>query len=193
LKEHFFFGGKPVHPKIIEEVLTWISDRGDQVVAINLEDSQGSNKYNFNDNISAFIRPENKKLWVVIKQDGGYFYYQFHGTSDNEILVLEIGENGGGKGTFKQLILFRIKEVAVLELQHDALEEDISMSPSTNSGYKILKSKNSRISKSDKKRIYLEKIYTFLLGHRKKHNVLIDNNFLVLDRSRIDLTPLNNF
>ena len=191
LKEHFFFGGNPVHPKIIEEMITWISDSGDQTVAINLEESQGSNKYNFYEGLSASI--ENKNLWVKIEHDDGFFSYDFHGVSDNGIMVLGTAENGGGSGVFQYLMLFRIKEVAVLELQHDTLEEDISWSPSTDYGYEILKSKNSRISKSDKKRIYLEKVYKFLLGDRNYHSVSIDNNFLVLDGSRIDLTPLSNF
>ena len=191
LKEHFFFGGNPVHPKIIEDMISWISDSGDQTVAINLEDSQGSNKYNFYKGLSASI--VNKKLWVEIEHDEGSFHYYFHGVSDNGIMVLGTAENGGGSGVFQQLMLFRIKEVAVLELQHDTLEEDISWSPSTDYGYEILKSKNSRISKSDKKRIYLEKVYKFLLGDRNYHSVSIDNNFLVLDGSRIDLTPLSNF
>ena len=191
LKEHFFFGGNPVHPKIIEDMITWISDSGDQTVAINLEDSQGSNKYNFYEGLSASI--ENKNLWVKIEHEDGFFSYDFHGVSDNGIMVLGTAENGGGSGVFQQLMLFRIKEVAVLELQHDTLEEDISWSPSTDYGYEILKSKNSRISKSDKKRIYLEKVYVFLLGDRNYHSVSIDNNFLVLDGSRIDLTPLSNF
>ena len=191
LKEHFFFGGNPVHPKIIEDMITWISDSGDQTVAINLEDSQGSNKYNFYEGLSASI--ENKNLWVKIEHEDGFFSYDFHGVSDNGIMVLGTAENGGGSGVFQYLMLFRIKEVAVLELQHDTLEEDISWSPSTDYGYEILKSKNSRISKSDKKRIYLEKVYVFLLGDRNYHSVSIDNNFLVLDGSRIDLTPLSNF
>jgi hypothetical protein len=191
LKEHFFFGGNPVHPKIIEDMITWISDSGDQTVTINLEDSQGSNKYNFYEGLSASI--ENKNLWVKIEHDDGFFSYDFHGVSDNGIMVLGTAENGGGSGVFQYLMLFRIKEVAVLELQHDTLEEDISWSPSTDYGYEILKSKNSRISKSDKKRIYLEKVYKFLLGDRNYHSVSIDNNFLVLDGSRIDLTPLSNF
>ena len=191
LKEHFFFGGNPVHPKIIEDMITWISDSGDQTVAINLEDSQGSNKYNFYEGLSASI--VNKNLWVKIEHEDGFFSYDFHGVSDNGIMVLGTAENGGGSGVFKQLMLFRIKEVAVLELQHDTLEEDISWSPSTDYGYEILKSKNSRISKSDKKIIYLEKVYKFLLGDRNYHSVSIDNNFLVLDGSRIDLTPLSNF
>ena len=191
LKEHFFFGGNPVHPKIIEDMITWISDSGDQTVAINLEDSQGSNKYNFYEGLSASI--ENKNLWVKIEHEDGFFSYDFHGVSDNGIMVLGTAENGGGSGVFKQLMLFRIKEVAVLELQHDTLEKDISWSPSTDYGYEILKSKNSRISKSDKKIIYLEKVYKFLLGDRNYHSVSIDNNFLVLDGSRIDLTPLSNF
>ena len=191
LKEHFFFGGNPVHPKIIEDMIIWISDSGDQTVAINLEDSQGSNKYNFYEGLSASI--ENKNLWVKIEHEDGFFSYDFHGVSDNGIMVLGTAENGGGSGVFQQLMLFRIKEVAVLELQHDTLEEDISWSPSTDYGYEILKSKNSRISKSDKKRIYLEKVYKFLLGDRNYHSVSIDNNFLVLDGSRIDLTPLSNF
>ena len=191
LKEHFFFGGNPVHPKIIEDMISWISDSGDQTVAINLEDSQGSNKYNFYEGLSASI--VNKNLWVKIEHDDGFFSYDFHGVSDNGIMVLETAESGGGSGVFQQLMLFRIKEVAVLELQHDTLEEDISWSPSTDYGYEILKSKNSRISKSDKKIIYLEKVYKFLLGDRNYHSVSIDNNFLVLDGSRIDLTPLSNF
>ena len=191
LKEHFFFGGNPVHPKIIEDMITWISDSGDQTVAINLEDSQGSNKYNFYEGLSASI--VNKNLWVKIEHEDGFFSYDFHGVSDNGIMVLGTAEYGGGSGVFQQLMLFRIKEVAVLELQHDTLEEDISWSPSTDYGYEILKSKNSRISKSDKKIIYLEKVYKFLLGDRNYHSVSIDNNFLVLDGSRIDLTPLSNF
>jgi len=43
--EHFTFKGHPIHPAIIQDLTTWISDGGDQVISINLADSMRSNRY----------------------------------------------------------------------------------------------------------------------------------------------------
>src|SRR5512134_2511919 len=89
-----------VHPKIIEDLSTWLSDSGDQVVAINLLDAQGSNRYHGD----VLTREAPGEAPFVYVRDGREtFGYEHVGMTRSGIHVLRTSACGGGTGVFVNL------------------------------------------------------------------------------------------
>ena len=175
LQKHFFFGGRPIHPKIIEEFNTGLSDTGDQVVAINIEDSQGSNRYCCTRDVEVKIFRDGEVYAKIDFKKDGWFSYRFHGTTDNGVYLIRIWDNGGGSGVFSSLLFLRIREVY-------SLKKLVAR--------ELLQKKTESILNSGKKRIHLEKLGSILLGDREKHTITVDGNFLILDGKKIGVPSL---
>lgn len=124
-----------VHPKIVGDLVGSLADAGDQVVAINLLDSQNSNRY-FGD---IHVTPQTDPLvpswpWVYIVEGDpwgdeeltllwrralGDFWGQVHGqevyryryigTTHAGLDVLHQQYSGGGSGVFNWLVFVRIE------------------------------------------------------------------------------------
>ncbi|MCK6460529.1 MAG: hypothetical protein L6Q95_11625 [Planctomycetes bacterium] len=95
-----------VHPRIIEDLSTWLSDGGDQVVAINLLDAQGSNRYHGD----ILTREGPGGASFVYTRDGrAMFGYEHVGTTTSGVHVLLTSDCGGGTGVFVDLMLVRIE------------------------------------------------------------------------------------
>ena len=108
--EKFEYNGEPIHPSIIQDLTTWLSDTGDQIVAINLTDSMGSNRYCCESDVT--IRQlENGRQYIYIANDDERtsFGYTHIGQIDSGIHVLSISDWGGGSGVFKGLMLVSLK------------------------------------------------------------------------------------
>lgn len=60
-KKYFMIQGEPINPLIIHDLVSWFSDDGEQVEAINLLDSQKSNRYFIHD----FNIEKNKKYFYI--------------------------------------------------------------------------------------------------------------------------------
>ncbi|HEX5137870.1 MAG TPA: hypothetical protein VFY93_12910 [Planctomycetota bacterium] len=105
--EPYGFSKPPyVHPRIIEDLSTWLSDCGDQVVAINLTDSQNSNRY-FGD---VLVNENPGEAPFVYARDGTeIFGYEHVGTTGSGIHVLLTESRGGGTGVFVNLLLVRFE------------------------------------------------------------------------------------
>lgn len=163
IKKHFIISGKPINPMIIKDLNAWISDSGDQIVSINLLDSQDSNKYFHAKNyevkkhgeyftLSLEIPSEDQKL-----SSAGSFSYVVEGVTDNGVFVLQTIENGGGTGYFQSLLFVRIREdMGFGKAQDDKL---------------VL----------NQKRILIEKLGEMPLGDRVKVDVKVKGNTLVLN------------
>lgn len=110
----FTYNGKPINPRAIEELLTWISDSGPGPVAIDLAGTDDTNRY-----FGEFEKKENGSIYINLNSvnpssqegdpDKGYFSYQRIGTLIDNIHVVETWENGGGSGVFGNLLLIRFK------------------------------------------------------------------------------------
>lgn len=82
-QEDFAFKGNPIHPLIIKDLSTWISDKGDQVVAIDLLGSQDSNRYCCEDSIKM------KDSQISFSgNDESSFHYRYLGKSSKGLHVL---------------------------------------------------------------------------------------------------------
>lgn len=100
-----------IHPKIIEDLSTWDSDTGDQVTAINLLDSQDSNRY-FGDILTRKTPGSSPFVYVMEEVAGSQtkaiFGYRYIGTTRSGIHVLCTSSSGGGSGVFVNLMLLTL-------------------------------------------------------------------------------------
>ena len=103
-----------INPRIIQALSTWISDTGDQVVAINVLEAQNCNRY-AGEFKAAEIKGHNP--WVYIQStsiESGEtnlttFGYRCIGQTDSGIYVLETSDSEGGSGSFRSLLLVKFE------------------------------------------------------------------------------------
>jgi len=176
LSQYFLYGAQPIHPRIVSDLVGWLSDVGDQVITINIEDSQGSNRYCCERNVELEIL-ENLETRVVQYEDkgqgGGWVGYRFFGATTNGIHVIATEENGGGSGIFSGLLLVKVIE----GLEFPSISE-------------LLDSDEPTLLKSNKKRLYLEKVGYMPIGDREPYTIKVDGNFLLLNGIKIDVSLL---
>lgn len=90
-----------INPKVIEELVTWISDGGDQVVSINLPDAQKSSRFQYDD-VGLACRYEEKGEWSGRPP---FFEYDHLGKTDEAVHILRTDWCGGGTGIFGNLLM----------------------------------------------------------------------------------------
>ncbi|MBO9436381.1 DUF1311 domain-containing protein [Ruegeria sp. R13_0] len=99
------FDRKPfIHPRIVQELSTWLSDTGDQVVAINLTASQNSNRFAGD----VKIQPDAKQgsPWVSSTTGDDTYAYRFIGKMTNGVHVLVTRQSStDGSGVFPTIML----------------------------------------------------------------------------------------
>jgi len=98
-----------IHPKIIKDLSTYLSDSGDQVVGINLKDSQNSNRYYGEIHTRELEGGGTSVYWdesgvmAIERSDGEIvtfktregFEYTYVGKTDSGIHVLVVTDWGG--------------------------------------------------------------------------------------------------
>ena len=112
-----------IHPRIVGDLVGYMSDAGDQVVAINLLDSQDSNRYYGEIHLAA---PANTTFlpypWVysakhelAFNEEPAYYFgiafdaYRYIGTTSNGLYVIHKRQSGGGAGVFNRLLFVAIE------------------------------------------------------------------------------------
>ena len=113
----YYFEKEPyIHPKIIEDLTSWISDSGEQVVAVNLLESMGTNRYygdiKVREKASPLIYYENTEGCKQTDCTTGYpvFGYRLIGRSSTGIYVLFTESRGGGTGSFRNLFFASLEK-----------------------------------------------------------------------------------
>jgi len=105
--EFSFFKETYINPRIIEDMSTWISDTGDQIMVINLTDTQNSNRYYGDYN----IRKGSNEFPIVEferEEGNGGFGYEYIGKLNSGLEVIETFDNGGGSLTSTEVVFFQI-------------------------------------------------------------------------------------
>ncbi len=128
--QQYFLDKSPfISPKIIQDLSTWISDGGDQVIAINLSESQGSNRYfgnfltrNIGGNYPYVYLPDTNKN----PQFRNEFGFQFQGKTVNGISVIYTRDQEGGSFTSRNLMLLRIIDDTGISISDSTLSESDS-------------------------------------------------------------------
>ena len=112
-----------VHPKIINEFVGNFSNVGDQVVAINLVDSQDSNRYFGEITVTPQLDPSEPSWPWVYSIDGEKeaqkgpdglwdrpsYAYRWVGSTKSQLDVLHVKISGGGSGIFNSVVFTRIE------------------------------------------------------------------------------------
>ena len=110
-----------VHPKIINDLVGYLSDTGDQVVAINLLDSQDSNRYFGEIAVTPHLDPmEPSWPWVYSVDGEGNadkrlgelwgrpsYAYRYVGSTQGGLDVVHARYSGGGSGIFNRVVFTR--------------------------------------------------------------------------------------
>jgi hypothetical protein len=168
----FFFDKEPfVHPKIIEDLCTWVSDEGEQVVAVNLLESMDTNRYFGDVKISGkdkpFIFYENTEECEKDPCPFGApsFGYRLIGTTSSGIIVLFTEWSGGGSGRFRNLLLV-------------SLEKDKGLSFNT--------SKNTLTL--DRERCVLKRLGEIHLGDRYEGDITLEGDILRIGKDKYSPT-----
>tara|TARA_B110000263_G_scaffold12596_1_gene10608 strand:+ start:62 stop:910 length:849 start_codon:yes stop_codon:yes gene_type:complete len=181
LEKHLFFNGQPLHPSIVQEFITWLSDTGDQIISINLRDAFSSNRYCCDDSFS--VRLTGKKMVVrtdftkdydtfnddyISQEDCGgicAFTYAHLGTTDNGAMVIQVWESSGGSGLFSTLLFTKVKE---------RMGANFDYANPSNLAF-------------DKQQIVLEKLFSISLGDRQETSISVNGNFVVLNDTKIKI------
>ena len=155
-----------VHPKIIEDLSAWVSDSGEQVVAINLAESENTNRYFGDIQINGTVRPfvfyENKD---ECKESGcpmgaPSFGYRAIGRTPAGVYVLFTEWSGGGTGRFRRILLV-------------SLEKDRALT-NYSSGTKVLR--------LDRERWVIRKLGEIVLGDRYEGEIVLRGNRLEIGK-----------
>jgi len=137
-----------INPRIVQDLTTWISDTGDQVIGINIEAGQTSNRY-FADTKSRTITGQNPFIYTETRTvelgetNIATFGYRLVGKTSSGIYVLETSDSGGGSGSFRSLMLVK-------------LESDVGIKVEWEKGVVGL----------GKRRVVIKKLGEFALGDR---------------------------
>ncbi|MGR5150135.1 hypothetical protein ACQKP8_26765 [Photobacterium alginatilyticum] len=115
--EHYkysFTSSNYINPAILEDLNGWISDLGDQVVSINISDSNESNRY-FGD-ISATERSGSNPIVEFVDSEKT-LNYQYIGCSYSGVHILKLISNYGGSGWFGSLLLVTVSADTSVEFE----------------------------------------------------------------------------
>ena len=160
-KNHFTIDGKPINPRIIQDMTTWLSDKGNQILEVDLLNSQNSNKYF----VQGYDVDKQGSYFSVLveKKDNDQnpissFLYKVHGVTQNGVWIVQVTEWGGGTGYFKSFLFFKIKEKSAFALNPD-----------------------TEVLSHTGKRLVLEKLYQQTLGDRANVEVHIQGSIIELE------------
>lgn len=108
-----------INPRILADLSGWISDIGDQIVAVNVTESNRSNRY-FGE---VETSPAEKHPKVSATYEGSTFSYQYLGCSFSGVHLLRTWCSGGGKGVFCSILLVTLGVDAAVEVGVDGTKK----------------------------------------------------------------------
>lgn len=109
-----------VNPLIIADLYGWLSDVGDQVVAVDVVGANDSNRY-FTDEISTTETDLHPR--VSARHGQSTFSYMYLGCSFSGVHVLQTWGSGGGTGVFCAVMLVTLSAESGLEVELDGVKK----------------------------------------------------------------------
>ena len=151
-KEEFAAYGAPINPVIIKEFLDLPSDRGSQIVSIDLVNSQNSNRFSLAGMNYSVQKYKDSFMVSVEADEDQQFSYAIEAMADNGVYVIKTSENFGGSGSFQSLLFLRVRDVMVPNME----SKDIILPL--------------------KKRLVIESLAAFTLGDRADTTISVQGN-----------------
>ncbi len=106
VRKQFTIGGQPISPGVLHDLSTWISDKQASVVMIDVLTAAASNQYYTGDTkiINGWTGVDHKE------ESGGTsrFSYNFAGSLDNGLLLVQTRSSGGGTSVFENLLILDV-------------------------------------------------------------------------------------
>jgi hypothetical protein len=106
-----FINPEFIHPQILDDLAGWLSDSGDQIVAINISESNKSNRYHGD------VTVEQSDGYPVVKSsyEEGWVSYKYIGRSFSGVHIIQTWSNRGGSGVFTNIFLVTLSSDSSLE------------------------------------------------------------------------------
>lgn len=106
-----FINSEFINPQILDDLSGWLSDTGDQIVSINIAESNKSNRYHGD------ITTEKSDGYPVVKSsyEEGWVSYRYIGSSFSGVHIIQTWSNGGGSGVFTNILLVTLSSDSSLE------------------------------------------------------------------------------
>ncbi len=118
----YSFNDKPyVHPKMVWELMPWMSDADQQMLSLSVSGWEGSNRYFEEIEKKTFNDGHEFAYYTCRLGEHLRFGYVYHGSSDSGIHVLETIESTSGSATFVSLFLCRLTKESKYEIEDGKL------------------------------------------------------------------------
>lgn len=110
--KYSFVDSEFINPMILGDLCGWLSDTGDQVVSINIADSNKSNRYFGNVDIE---KSDSGIPVVKCANEEGWVSYKYIGCSFSGLHIVQTWSNSGGSGIFCNVVLVTLSLDSALE------------------------------------------------------------------------------
>lgn len=111
ISKYSFINTEYINPRILDDLSGWISDSGDQIVSINISESNDSNRY-FG---TTTVKKTNGYPIVSSAYDESWTSYQYIGCSFSGVHIVQTWRNGGGTGIFTNILLITLSSDSSLD------------------------------------------------------------------------------
>jgi len=115
--KYSFTNEKYINPKILEDLIGWISDIGDQVVSINISESNNSNRYFFD--VSSSKKSSGKYPIVTAKEKNTIFSYQYIGCSFSGVHIIQTWSASDGVAVFCNILLVTVSNDSAIDFENE--------------------------------------------------------------------------
>jgi len=109
--DKFTYQGKPIHPGLVQQFMSWMSDPGEPTTITVDVAAKHPNQYDDDE-----VDVKGKNICTKPDKDSAFFCYQWLGKMANGIHVLSTGDSGGGSGDFEDLVFVRFTIGDVINL-----------------------------------------------------------------------------
>ena len=180
LRQYFYYRGFPLHPSLIDELVTSLADSGHQVISLNLEGSANSNRYCCDGDYTVRTTSDGKLL-VQLNFFRDYpeesdetfcprcvFQYAYEGATDDGLLVVRTWTGYGGSGIFSRLLILRMGEMNIVERKNH---------------------KRGKLEETGRE-LTLNTVARVLLGDREKHSINVVGTQIYVDGEGLLSGPL---
>lgn len=106
-----FINPEFINPQILTNLSGWLSDTGDQIVSINISESNDSNRYHGD------VSAEETDGYPIVTSSAeeGWVSYKYIGRSLSGVHIVQTWSNGGGSGVFSEILLVTLSSDSTLE------------------------------------------------------------------------------